>query len=54
VFLPRAFHVVRSHIGTALLLLAAVYYAAFIYKTSFVVNGERYFCLQDDSMISMQ
>jgi len=34
--------------------LATVYYALFIFQTSFVVNGERYFCLQDDEMISMR
>ncbi len=34
--------------------LATVYYALFIFQTSFIVNGERYFCLQDDEMISMR
>src|SRR5258708_7855289 len=34
--------------------LAAVYYGVFVFKTSFLVNGERYFCLYDDAMISMR
>ena len=43
---PRAF----------LILVAAFlgYSALFIYRTSFVVNGERYFSLFDDAMISMR
>jgi hypothetical protein len=36
------------------IVLAGVYYGTFILKTSFLVNGERYFCLQDDAMISMR
>lgn len=35
------------------ILAAAIYYAVFIYKSSFVINGERYFVLFDDAMISM-
>lgn len=31
-----------------------VYCAAFIYESSFVINGVRYFCLFDDDMISMR
>jgi hypothetical protein len=39
----------------ALLLCAlAVYGAAFIVRTSFVVDGIRYFSLQDDGMVSMR
>ena len=39
----------------ALLLLGFVCYAGlFIYRTSFVVDGERYFSLFDDAMISMR
>jgi arabinofuranosyltransferase len=37
----------------ALLLLLAVWGGWFIHRTSFVVDGERYFCLFDDAMISM-
>jgi hypothetical protein len=35
-------------------LSAGLYYGAFIYKTSFVVDGVRHFCLLDDAMISMR
>ena len=31
-----------------------IYAALFIYRTSFVVGGERYFSLFDDAMISMR
>ena len=34
--------------------LFLVYAALFIYRTSFVVAGERYFSLFDDAMISMR
>lgn len=45
----------KSHVFFILLLVAyAVYAAIYIYKTSFVVNGERYFMLFDDAMISMR
>ena len=39
-----------------LIILAAylVYAAVYIFKTSFVVDGERYFVLFDDAMISMR
>lgn len=41
-------------VAFALLLLAyAIYAAVFIYQSSVVVNGERYFSLFDDAMISM-
>jgi hypothetical protein len=36
-----------------LLLLLFVWGGWFIYRTSFVVDGKRYFCLFDDAMISM-
>ncbi len=39
---------------TALLILFTVYAAAFIYRTSFEMNGVRFFCLFDDAMISMR
>jgi len=34
--------------------LFAVYAGIFIYKTSFLVDGERFFCLFDDAMVSMR
>jgi hypothetical protein len=34
--------------------MLAIYSVAFIYRTSFVVEGQRYFCLFDDAMISMR
>jgi len=37
----------------ALLLLLAVWGGWFIYRTSFVLDGRRFFCLFDDAMISM-
>src|SRR5262245_6001421 len=36
-----------------LLLLLFLWGGWFIYRTSFVVDGTRYFCLFDDAMISM-
>ncbi len=36
-----------------LLLLLAVWGGWFIYRTSFVIDGRRFFCLLDDAMISM-
>ena len=33
---------------------AALWYAAFIGRTTFVIGGTRYFCLFDDAMISMR
>lgn len=41
-------------IFVAILAAFAAYAAAFIYRTSFVIDGERYFALFDDAMISMQ
>jgi hypothetical protein len=38
----------------ALYVIAAVYAGAFIYRTSFVIDRERYFSLFDDAMISMR
>jgi arabinofuranosyltransferase len=31
-----------------------IYAAAFIYRTSFVIDGQRFFSLFDDAMISMR
>jgi len=36
-----------------LLVIIAVYMGVYIYQTSFISNGERYFVLFDDAMISM-
>ncbi|HEV7784261.1 MAG TPA: hypothetical protein VGQ28_02925, partial [Thermoanaerobaculia bacterium] len=43
----------RSWALWALLLLLAVWGGWFIYRTSFVLDGRRFFCLFDDAMISM-
>jgi hypothetical protein len=43
----------RAHLNL-ILAITAVFYLAFIIGTSFVVNGERYFTLVDDAMISMR
>jgi arabinofuranosyltransferase len=39
---------------TVLLAAFSVYAFALIWRTSFLVRGERYFCLVDDAMISMR
>lgn len=45
----------RSRIVLALFLCAfALYLCAFIARTSFVIDGTRYFSLQDDAMVSMR
>lgn len=45
----------KSQIVFVLLLFAYCIYAGFfIYRTSFVIDGERYFTLFDDAMISMR
>src|SRR5512143_1909849 len=45
----------RDRIALALFLCAfALYGAAFIARTSFVIDGTRYFSLQDDGMVSMR
>jgi arabinofuranosyltransferase len=44
----------RGWLLAALLLAHAVYAFIFIARTSFVVDGQRYFCLVDDAMISMR
>ncbi len=45
----------KKTIPLGLILLVYLIYAGFyIYKTSFIVNGERYFVLFDDAMISMR
>ncbi len=37
-----------------IIILFSLYASVFIYKTSFVIEGERYFSLFDDAMISMR
>lgn len=44
----------RSWILAGVLVLYAIYAALFIYKTTFVINGQRYFSLFDDAMVSMR
>lgn len=45
----------KSNLVFLLILLAYLLYAAYyIYKTSFIVRGERFFVLFDDAMISMR
>ncbi|MFH1312951.1 MAG: hypothetical protein ABIJ00_06950 [Candidatus Eisenbacteria bacterium] len=47
----------RHRIDRAFLIVAVVfcvYASLFIYRTSFVIDGERYFSLFDDAMISMR
>jgi arabinofuranosyltransferase len=45
----------KGQLAFALVVTAFLIYAAlFIYRTSFVVGGERYFSLFDDAMISMR
>jgi arabinofuranosyltransferase len=46
----------RSDLVTFTIVIASFlgYAALFVYRTSFVVNGERYFSLFDDAMISMR
>src|SRR5437870_1567913 len=44
----------RNWFVLIILALCGLYYAAFIYRSSFVVQGERYFALYDDAMISMR
>ncbi len=44
----------RADVAFGVLLLAfGLYAAVYIYRTSFVIDGERYFTLFDDAMISM-
>jgi hypothetical protein len=45
---------VRTAVFILILLLYAVYAGHYIYKTSFVLDGTRYFSLNDDAMISMR
>lgn len=52
--LPRRYSLLKSHPLAFTVLTFLIYSAVFIYRTSFVVDGERYFCLFDDAMISMR
>src|SRR3954469_24888634 len=54
---PRHARNAAAHDCAAFLLLLVLfltYAGLFIYRTSFVVGGERYFSLFDDAMISMR
>ena len=42
-----------SHVRFFLLTAAAVYYAAYVWRLSFVIDGTRYYLLADDVMITM-
>ncbi len=44
----------RSIIFKIILVIYLLYSAVFIFQTSLVIDGKRYFCLADDQMISMQ
>ncbi len=37
-----------------LLVLFLIYAGVYIYRSSFVIEGERYFVLNDDAMVSMR
>src|ERR1700682_3186644 len=53
--MPRTVTLGRGQLWFAVTVVAFLIYAAlFIYRTSFVVHGERYFSLFDDAMISMR
>jgi hypothetical protein len=43
-----------NHFLILIVGLYLIYAIAFIWKTSFVIDGQRYFCLNDDSMVSMR
>jgi hypothetical protein len=45
---------IRRFVFLLLLVAFAAYSAVFIWQSSFVIDGERYFVLFDDAMISMQ
>jgi len=55
-YVPAAAEQARRITAAFALLVAAflLYAGAFIYRTSFVVGGERYFSLFDDAMVSMR
>jgi hypothetical protein len=44
----------RNWLFVSLLLICAIYMGVYIYQTSFISNGTRYFVLFDDAMISMR
>ena len=44
----------RNWLFGLLLLICALYFGVYIYQTSFISNGTRYFVLFDDAMISMR
>ncbi|MBN1290593.1 MAG: hypothetical protein JXB48_02055, partial [Candidatus Latescibacteria bacterium] len=52
--MPKSHHKSEKIIFSTFLLIFAIYSGIFIYKTSFVIEGERYFSLFDDAMVSMR
>ena len=50
---PRHYRAVWRAV-VVLAALQTIYAACFIYRSSSVVEGRRYFCLYDDAMISMR
>ena len=53
---PVSFRCVRNNhvLFTLVVAMFLIYAGLFIYRTSFVINGERYFSLFDDAMVSMR
>jgi len=52
--LVRAYIHNNNKVLFLVLMLAFFFYTIFIYRTSFIIDGERYFTLIDDAMISMR
>jgi hypothetical protein len=51
---PRPAALPARRVFAAIVTVFVIYAALFIYRTSFVVAGERYFSLFDDAMVSMR
>jgi len=52
--MPKRPHKKETVLFLIILMVFAIYSGIFIYKTSFVIDGERYFSLFDDAMVSMR
>ena len=52
--MPKRPHKKETVFFIIMLTVFAIYSGIFIYKTSFVIEGERYFSLFDDAMVSMR
>ena len=52
--MPQSVFKRDSFLLVIVIVLFSLYAGTFIYKTSFVVEGKRYFCLFDDAMVSMR